>query len=318
MPVEPVLRESPPPSALRAIVYGVLVLLLAFLIYQISSGVALVGLLVMQGLGLQELLVVMQSGLVDYPYTTLTANAVGQGVGLAALALAAARLTAPRVRNFLRVQTPGGKQLLVSVLGALCLVPLVQALSDVNRLLPIPDWLARLEESQMALLAAVLDRPGGWVFNVLLLAAVPALCEELLFRGWFQRFVGRAVAVWTAVGLSGVLFALYHLRPTQILPLALLGIYLAYVVWRTDSLVTGIVVHFIYNGLLVLTAPYIEGGTEVDSGPVFPLYVVVLGVAGFVALMFWLHRHGARQVAPVSEAGGAYSAVRSSDPHPHE
>ena len=312
----PVLPPSTP-SAARVLVLGVLALGLAFVLYQVASGIALVVLLAAQGVGLAELLAVMQTGLVDYPYTALVANAVGQGVGLVGVAFGAARLTGPTVRDALSVRRPAPTALGVAALGALCLVPLVQALSDLNRLLPIPPWLAELEASQIALLEAVLARPGGWLFNLLLLAAVPAVCEEVLFRGWFQHYVGRVVSAGAAIALSGTLFGLFHLRPTQLLPLVLLGCYLAYVVWRTGSLFTGIVVHFLYNGLLVLVAPYIEGGVGSD-GPAFPLWTVGLGLAGFVALMFWLQRRGGRTVSPVSVSTGAYPAAHSPQPQPHD
>lgn len=302
----------------RLLMVGLLVLVAGFALYQISSGIALVLILLGQGLAPAELMTVLQNGLLDHPYAALVANAVGQFVGLAAVALLAARLTTPHVSEFLRFRRPDGQHVLVAVAGALCLVPLVQVLSDVNRLLPIPDWLAEMERSQLVLLEAVLGDPGGWFFNVLLLAATPAICEELLFRGYFQRQVGRAVSAPAAILLSGLLFGLYHLRPTQLLPLALLGIYLAYVVWRTDSVVTGIAVHFVYNGLLVLSAPYLEGGTDPDAGPVFPIYLVLLGLLGFAALMFWLHPRGRADAPPVLVQGEAYSASTSPEPRSHE
>ena len=306
------LPDVAPPSTLPAgervwrVARGVLALAAAFVAYQIGSGVALVVLLLAQGVAPSALLGVLGAGLGDYPYTTLVANAAGQGVGLALVAVAFARLSTPRVRRFLRLGAPDARLLGASILGVLLLVPVVQAVGEWNRLLPVPDWLVEMEAQQMALIAAVLGRADAWLFNLVLLAAVPAVCEELLFRGFFQRFVEKAVGVGGAIALSGVLFALYHLRPTQILPLALVGLYLAYVVWRTDSLLTGMAVHFVHNGLVVIVAVFVEGVADPDAAFALPIPLVVACGVAFGALMFWLHpRRGAGRRAG-GEGAGAY------------
>lgn len=317
MPAPP-LSPEPAPSVAQTVFLGVFALVVGFVAYQVSSGIGLVVLLLAQGNSLQDVLGILQSGLGEHAYEALIANAVGQAVGLALLALLATRLTTPRVGAFLRLRRPEVLPLLAAVAGAICLVPVVQLLSDVNRLLPMPSWLVELERSQLVLLEAVLGSADAWLLNLLLLAVTPAICEELLFRGYFQRQVGRVVSVRTAILLSGILFGLYHLRLTQALPLSVLGIYLAYVVWRTDSLVTGIVVHFVYNGLLVLSAPYLEGATDPDAGALFPPYVALLGLALFGALMFWLHPRAARAGRPGSEPEAAYSAGSTLEPPTHE
>lgn len=139
------------------------------------------------------------------------------------------------------------------------------------------------------------------MFNLIVLAITPALCEELLFRGYFQRQLERGVGVLWGIALSGVVFGLYHLRLTQVLPLSLLGVYLAYLTWRTGSLWPAIVVHFANNGLAVIVADFIRRREDIDmdvvDGLTVPWYVVVLSIALFSAVVYVLHIQAGRRVA---------------------
>lgn len=299
-----------------SLVLAIGVLVVAFVVYQGVSTVVLVGVLVSQGLAPSMLFADLAGALAGRSYTMLTANAVGQIVGLAGVAYAAARLQGSQALTYLRLRRTDGWGIGAGVLGALFLIPLVQWLAEFNSLLPLPPWLRALEAAQMELIASVLAEPTGWLFNLLLLAATPAFCEELLFRGYFQRKAERAVGVIGALVLSGVVFAFFHLRLTQVLPLALLGGYLAYVVWRTDSLWSGIAAHLGYNGLMVLIAPTVEGGADPDMAIAVPWYLVLAGTSLAAALMFWLHNRAREQDDSRVEPTGAYpdtSLIRKTD-----
>lgn len=186
-----------------------------------------------------------------YVWPYLVANALGQAVGLGGAAwwLAAHEDAVPA--RYLRLGGWTGTGWAVA--GIVGLMPLVQLLGVFNGWIVLPEAWKAEEAAQTALLAHVLSE-GPLVLNLLLLAAVPALFEELFFRGYVQRRleVGGDVAV--AVLLSGLAFGLYHLRFGQLLPLTLVGLYLAYVVVATGRLGPAIAAHFCYNALLVTLA----------------------------------------------------------------
>lgn len=87
--------------------------------------------------------------------------------------------------------------------------------------------------------------------SLLMLAAVPAFCEEFVFRGLFYHTY-REKAGMGAVILSGFLFGLAHMNLNQFLYATLLGVVLVLVVEATGSIFASMVVHFVFNGNSVL------------------------------------------------------------------
>ena len=91
------------------------------------------------------------------------------------------------------------------------------------------------------------------VISLLLIAVLPAICEELLFRGMIQRGLERIGAGWS-IFLSGLLFGLFHFDFQRLAAQTLIGFLSAYVVYRTGSIFNGMILHFCNNGLLTLIA----------------------------------------------------------------
>lgn len=85
------------------------------------------------------------------------------------------------------------------------------------------------------------------------MALVPGFAEELLFRGLFQRSIRTA---WLAVILSGILFACYHMDPQHVVAVLPLGLYLAWLAQRTDSVFVPISAHVFNNTAAVLGSVY--------------------------------------------------------------
>jgi len=108
------------------------------------------------------------------------------------------------------------------------------------------------------------------VISLLLIAVLPAVCEELLFRGMIQRGLERIGAGWS-IFLSGILFGLFHFDFQRLAAQTLIGFLSAYVVYRTGSIFNGMILHFCNNGLLTLFAKYAAGsetqGTQVVTDP---------------------------------------------------
>ena len=92
---------------------------------------------------------------------------------------------------------------------------------------------------------------------ILLIAIIPAVCEELLFRGVLLSGLGSASRKWTAIIMSAVVFAVFHFFFFKFAVTAALGIVLAYLCWQTRSILPGIVAHFLHNylGTLSVVAP---------------------------------------------------------------
>lgn len=99
---------------------------------------------------------------------------------------------------------------------------------------------------------------GSPVFVFLVLAAAPAVCEEMLFRGFILHAMRARYRAPVAVGVVTVLFGLYHMSLIKFLPTGLLGLALCCVVYKTGSIYLSMMMHFINNAVSVAAMVYSE------------------------------------------------------------
>jgi membrane protease YdiL (CAAX protease family) len=225
----------------------------------------------------------------------LASNALGQLVGFGLVVWLVVRLHTRQGGAFLRLRRPDGPGLGLAVAGWVVLYPGLLWLGHLNQFLPQPTWLEELEQMQNDLLeTALLQSDLGAPFLLLTMALTPAVFEELLFRGYLQRQVERRLGWVASVVAVGLFFGLYHLRLTQVVPLALLGAYLGYVTWTTGSLYTAMLVHLLNNGLAVLVGVYARSSPEIDLEAVenatVPWYLGLASLALAAGVLVLLHR----------------------------
>ncbi len=327
-PSEPAIADAWPPdddapirltgwferNQFHPLLMALLVFVAAFLLFQlviapIVMAVGVVWDLVQNGGGEPPDLSVVMEQLMTNGRLMMTANTIGQFVGFGLFAYMVSRLHTPDVWSFLRVRTPDAKGLGLAALGWAVLYPAVVWTGQVNEMLPLPEFLQQLEQTQVDMMERLLlgnELSTGFLF--LAFAITPALCEELLFRGYLQRQVERGWGTATSIVLVGVLFGLYHLRLSQAVPLSLLGVYLGFVVWATGSLWSGVLVHLLNNGLAVMATAYARQSADVDletiEGLGVPWYLGIGGLvlAALVARALVAHRRSAVGDAPDSRA----------------
>ncbi|MEZ6138878.1 MAG: CPBP family intramembrane glutamic endopeptidase, partial [Pirellulaceae bacterium] len=122
-------------------------------------------------------------------------------------------------------------------------------------------------------------------------ALTPAVCEEVLFRGFVLSSLHRFSQSW-AVVLSAVLFGLMHVLTSNVLaverflPTTFMGLILGFVAVRTRSLWPGMLLHSIHNGLLLSMGHYEDElarrGILVDEGEHLPAVWLITGAIVFV------------------------------------
>lgn len=100
-------------------------------------------------------------------------------------------------------------------------------------------------------------------------ALTPAICEEMLFRGFlFSAFRGRHKIV-VSVLLTAVIFGVYHMSIVRFFTTALLGAALAVIVYYSDSIFPAMMMHAINNGIAVLQMYHPD-----TMENIFPLFAV--------------------------------------------
>ncbi len=295
---------------------AVLALLLCFVLFQVLiSPLAVVAFLLAEGVAPDELLAAMTTDLAAHGRSLISANTIGQYLGLAVPAYLLARMSTTRPAALLRLRAPDPALLALGLAGLFALLPVVEWLGSVNSTLPLPEWLREFEQQQLDLIAQLLGNETNVPLNLFMLALTPAFCEELLFRGYVQRQGERAFGAAAGIAFSGILFGLYHLRITQVVPLSLLGVYLAYLAWRTGSLWAPVVVHFANNAFAVALGAYVARHPELGIEDVeqlnLPWYLAVLGAALFVGIVVMVHRR-AEGLLAASEAANQTAATHLS------
>ncbi|NTW81751.1 MAG: CPBP family intramembrane metalloprotease [Chlorobiaceae bacterium] len=178
---------------------------------------------------------------------------------------------------------PDGKVLLLGVSGIFLLQPLLHTISSLEQLFLWPALgkagteVLRQQEQMDAFireLAQVHSVPEFFLV-IFVLALTPAICEELLFRGYVQQNYTRSMSSGNAVLLTGVVFAFFHMSAFNILSLALLGWFIGYIYAKTGNLAVPAFVHFVNNLAALLVLFFTEGtGPDSVSNPEKVIYSV--------------------------------------------
>lgn len=118
----------------------------------------------------------------------------------------------------------------------------------------LEEYLKMLEESTQAALEKMIntDKFGGLLLNLFIIALIPAVGEELTFRGVLQQSLTRKMNPHIAIILSAAIFSFIHFQFYGFLPRMFLGILLGYMFYISGSLWPNILMHFVNNGLVVV------------------------------------------------------------------
>lgn len=146
--------------------------------------------------------------------------------------------------------------------------------------------------------APVPQNEAELVTSILTLAAMPAICEELLFRG-FVLSAWESRGTWFAMGVTAVLFALLHGNLYGIPAYLLVGAVAGYLAFALDSLYAAMVYHTVYNASC-LVLPYLASGqgdadVTIDAATVFSLAVQTIMIAAMMAMLMATLRLRARR-----------------------
>lgn len=117
-------------------------------------------------------------------------------------------------------------------------------------------WSALLQRIGIGLPTEVSLPPAtsaGELAAALLCAAlIPAVCEELMFRGVMLQFLERKAGKKRAVVISGLAFALLHFSFHSFAALAVIGLFLSSLALRYRNLWLAVIFHFLYNALVIV------------------------------------------------------------------
>lgn len=143
----------------------------------------------------------------------------------------------------------------------------------------------------------VMDNDFKFVIGILSMAVLPAICEELLFRGLILKGLQSKFSAHASILITATMFTLLHGSLQQTVYQFILGVLLGYVMYYGKSIVYPILLHFVNNFVVVLSSfIYTVNGVDVNVDPVYStvwdyaLPVMLFVVAGciIVGLIFLL------------------------------
>ena len=125
----------------------------------------------------------------------------------------------------------------------------------------------------------------GFLLAITVGALIPAISEEILFRGYLQIHLEKKYSWKIAIIITGIFFGLIHLNIIQIVPLIIFGVYLAFIAYSTKSLIIPIICHFL-NNLVAITALYYTPLAEIDKNSEdIPIYLAIIFVIAGLGVM---------------------------------
>jgi len=212
------------------------------------------------------------------------------------------------VSEVISVKLPDWKEFLLFILGIIILTPLLQSYLYIQNYFieklaansvifnSLKTELDKFNDLMEKTYLNLMNASNGFelVLVVFTIAIIPAICEEVMFRGYIQHsFAFKMKPFWAAL-ITAVFFGLNHFNPYGILPLIALGLYFGFAAYMSSSLAVPIVLHFLNNFFAVLMYFILEDDELISSNVTDPaalnssiLYFVLFSLlfAGLIILI---------------------------------
>ncbi len=195
---------------------------------------------------------------------------------------------------YLRFRNFSIKEVLLAVLGTLAIFPFGTFISNsIQSVFPMPDEITKIVEE--------LFSPEGWGefgIMVLVIAITPAICEETFFRGYVQGTMERVKKSPVPFIVVGIIFGLFHQNPLGLIELSLIGIFLGYLFYRSDSIYPSMAAHFT-NNFFVLCIYFFSRESQffekIKTGEYITIYWAIAGLILSIVIIYIFHRITAKK-----------------------
>jgi len=141
---------------------------------------------------------------------------------------------------------------------------------------------------------------GDYLIGLIIMAFLPALCEETLFRGGLQNFLARSTQnPWLSIIIVSILFSAVHFSFYGFLPRMFLGIILGLIYYYTGSLWLSILAHFTNNAIAVSqfyfsNSPSVKQMAQ-ENTPLSFVYIGLLAIPLIIGLLIVLKKISPRE-----------------------
>lgn len=184
--------------------------------------------------------------------------------------------------GFRRIQKP--VLVVYALVFSLAALPFILQLATWISDLNISAAATEIQKSSNEKMEALLNvhTVPSFLFTLFVLGIVPALGEELLFRGVVMRFLHKQTKnIHFSVFASAAVFAFFHGVPYSLLSILMMGMLLGYIYYYTGSIWVNMIVHFVHNGVQITMSYLAMNGIiamGMENEDNFEWYVLVVGV----------------------------------------
>lgn len=203
-------------------------------------------------------------------------------------------------------ETISGRQIFLIILIMVAGTMISGALGEINQMIPLPKttelFFRNLEDNYNKEVLAISNMKStlDYIMSLIVLAALPAIFEEMLFRGCLQKImVSLTRNAFIGIFITSFLFSAVHFSYYGFLPRLFLGLMLGYIFYYSKNLWLNIAAHFINNAYAV-TGMYVlsrSGKLTTDVlEETFPWYYGVIGAVIFIYLFLQFKKESARVV----------------------
>ncbi len=227
-------------------------------------------------------------------------------------ALVCAWLFDTNIKNGLYLNTQTNwKSMLLALTAMITVIPFTAYITELNMQLSLPDcmkgieeWMRQKEDRAKIVTEQILITDNFWLYlyNIIVLALVPAISEELFFRATLQKIITQHRPLLAAV-ITAVIFSAFHLQFYGFLPRVILGFMLGFMIVCTQNIRVSIAAHFL-NNFVAVTAYYIKGSditNNISENTAVSISIAIISAALTTYLLLQLWGKNVKKHSPLKK-----------------
>lgn len=198
-----------------------------------------------------------------------------------------------------------GQPILMTILLVFCFMIANSALIEWNQNIEMPAFLSEFERwarafedkaEALTLYLTQFDSLPYFLLAIVVIAVVPAVGEELLFRGLIQNLLNKTLSnPHAAIWISAFIFSGFHFQFYGLIPRMMLGVLFGYIYYWSGSLFLAMIGHFI-NNAFSLTIIYLSQSGVIEMKPEdlensLPFYVILIFLAASIFLAYLFRKY---------------------------
>ncbi len=186
--------------------------------------------------------------------------------------------------------------IIITLLLFFAAMPILNESIKLNEYLGLDKLDLQAEESSYSVLlttySLVVDsKINHQIIIILCMALIPAIGEELFFRGVLQKMLSEKIDFHVAILVASILFSLFHFELVAFFYRFLFGVILGYLYYYTKNIFPSFLLHFINNFTSIIALNYAPNLTEINNSDSFPTSVLIFSCFSLAFIFYTLHLH---------------------------